>query len=153
MKLVFYVFLLFAQISLAYPLIPDPLMTNGDLCTAENPDFAGYRYKERIPYCRRNVERETKTNIYMAYQIPLQCRNHYTIDHFIPLSMGGSNKVVNLWPEHKKVKATRPYLEQEVFEQLKKGEITQAEAIDIIVQAKTTVQKMLQVQESTMDCD
>lgn len=123
--------------SLAYPIIPDPEKTQGDLCHEEDPDFSQYRYQEKIPYCRRNVTWFRKEQIYNLYQVPESCRHRYTVDHFIPLALGGNNDDVNLWPEHVHVKATRPYLEQELFLAMDRGEISQKEAVEIIVKEKT----------------
>src|SRR5262245_32499514 len=84
-----------------YPMTPDPSETPGELCTDSDSDFYEYRYKEEIAYCKRNVSSQLKANIYDEYEIPKDERRDYTIDHFIPLSIGGSNHQVNLWPEHK----------------------------------------------------
>ena len=119
-----------------YPEKPNPEVTMGDLCNTTNPDFAGYRYAEKIAYCARNVTWERKKKIYDEYGVPENCRKQYTIDHFIPLALGGSNEEVNLWPEHKNVKATRQSLEQELFEKISRGEITQLAAIKVIKRAK-----------------
>ncbi len=116
---------------------PNPKVTTGIVCTTEDPDFDRHRYPERIAYCRRNVHSWTKDAIYLLYGIPERCHRYYTIDHFIPLSIGGSNDPRNLWPEHKKVKATRRGLEMDLYRALSAGEITQADAIRIVTDAKT----------------
>jgi hypothetical protein len=120
----------------AYPTQPNQNETPGSLCTLQDPDFAERRYPEQIIYCQRNVSSWTKTKIYEAYQIPKKCRSHYTIDHLVPLSIGGSNHKENLWPENKLVKATRPTLEDDTYLALKNGEITQQQAIEIILDEK-----------------
>ena len=122
--------------ALASPLAPDPVVTYGDLCHPEDKDFKEYRYDERIAYCERNVSWYTRDKIYNGYAIPTECRNHYTIDHFIPLSVGGSNHEANLWPEHKNIKAARQSLEMNTYRELRAGRITQVEAIDRITEAK-----------------
>ncbi|HMN70062.1 MAG TPA: HNH endonuclease signature motif containing protein [Bdellovibrionales bacterium] len=111
-------------------------MTSGDLCSKDDADFIGYRYEEKVPYCLRNVSYETKTEIYQEYGIPQKCRGEYTVDHFIPLALGGSNDKMNLWPEHKRVKATRQNLEIELYYQLRRGEITHEAAMAVIADAK-----------------
>lgn len=126
----------------SYPLVPYPDFTNGQLCYAGNPDFVGYRYAEKIPYCERNVPSMQKERIYNLYRIPKECRSRFTVDHFIPLSIGGDNSDDNLWPEHKLVKATRPDLEQQLYAAISKGQITQKRAIELIVKEKTTVRRM-----------
>ena len=118
------------------PLTPDEVQTPGDLCTVDDPDFAEYRYLEDIAYCERNVSYHQRAQIYDLYNVPEEIRDQYTIDHLIPLSLGGSNEFENLWPEHKEVKALRPNLENEVFYALNRGEITQKKAIQIILEAK-----------------
>lgn len=124
--------------ALAYPLIPDLEITPSSVCNVRNPDFKEYRYREQIPYCGRNVSTSLKAYIYSLYQIPKKCRGNYTIDHFIPLSIGGDNSLENLWPEHKNVKAERPNLEWDIYQKLKNGVITQKKAINIIYVEKTS---------------
>lgn len=111
-------------------------MTTGSLCTPEHPDFERYRYEERIAYCGRNVSSATKASIYRRYGVSRRCKSQYTIDHFIPLSLGGTNDVNNLWPEPKSVKNLRHDLEYELFQRLSAGKISQAEAVRTIVHAK-----------------
>jgi hypothetical protein len=153
LKLVIVLFVVsFSIFAYSYPLVPRQDLTYGQLCSARNPDFEGYRYTERIPYCERNVSREQKEKIYNLYRIPVSCRGRYTIDHFIPLSIGGDNSDVNLWPEHKLVKATRPQLEQELFVALSRGQISQKNAIELIVREKTKPRK-IQSSTSADACD
>lgn len=136
-------FILLPNISLAYPLVPDAEKTPGHLCQNHNKDFKEYRYKENIPYCRRNVSSSRKKDIYARYGIPQHCRHRYTIDHLIPLALGGSNTDENLWPEHVLVKATRPDLELDLYWSLRRGNLTQAEAVEIILTEKNTVTMIL----------
>lgn len=143
----------FSTLSLSYPMVPREDLTYGQLCTTRNADFKEYRYTEKIPYCERNVSRDQRNRIYDKYRIPVSCRGRYTIDHFIPLSIGGDNSDVNLWPEHKLVKATRPRLEQELYESLSRGRITQKLAVEIIVREKTKLQRRSLALQSTEACD
>ncbi len=110
--------------------------TPGSFCEDNDADFVDYRYEEQIAWCARNVDSGLKKKIYALYKIPEECQPNYTIDHFIPLALGGNNAVTNLWPEHKKVKATRKSLEQILYNQIDRSEITQADAVDTIVRAK-----------------
>lgn len=118
------------------PEHPDPEATPGDVCSRENRDFQEYRYQEKIAYCQRNVSNGTKSAIYEFYGIPTNKRRYYTIDHFIPLSIGGSNDPANLWPEHKKIKELRLHLEEEVYQAVRDGQMKQSDAIDKIIEAK-----------------
>ena len=119
-----------------YPVRPDPSRTNGDLCSRGDVDFIGYRYSEHIAYCARAVNEKTKEEIYDEYGVPRSKRRSYTIDHFIPLALGGNNARNNLWPEPKAIKKLRLNLETEMFEALRDGTMTQKEAIRKVVEAK-----------------
>lgn len=119
-----------------YPLTPKPEQTPGHLCTAVNSDFKEFRYDEKIPYCERNVTTGRKSHIYQIYGIPKNCKARFTIDHLIPLALGGSNEESNLWPEHKLVKALRPALETQLYHEILAGQITQRDAIREILNAK-----------------
>jgi len=120
----------------AFPMIPDPQKTPGSICTLNHSDYKEDRYQEKIPYCRRNVSSSTKKYIYRIYGIPSHCTKRFTIDHFIPLSIGGDNSVRNLWPEHHNVKATRQNLENDLFREVQKGRMSQQTAIDHIYHEK-----------------
>jgi len=127
---------------LNYPHTPDQQMTPGSICTQQSPDFDGLRYDEQIPHCNRNVTTSQKAKIYEAYGIPEVDRNQFTIDHLIPLSLGGSNASSNLWPEAKILKQQeRPALEQYLYNEINAGEITQEAAIKCILKAKFTLEK------------
>lgn len=119
-----------------YPLKPDVRVSPGHMCTTSDSDFETFRYAQRIPYCTRNVSYQTKQEIYDYYKIPQAERKNYTIDHIIPLSIGGSNNKKNLWAEHKQVKATRPNLEVELYEDVRDNRMEQREAIRIIMEEK-----------------
>lgn len=149
----FGLFLFLPQISQAFPLIPDQDMTPGHICEVSDPDFKEYRYHEQIPYCHRNVSSSRKKQIYAKYQIPKSCQHRYTIDHLIPLSVGGSNTNENLWPEHVLVKATRANLENQIYWSLRRGEITQEEAIETILFEKNNVVQVLQSHDFKSGCD
>ncbi len=50
----------------------------------------------------RKVSTKTKSKVYSEYKVSKKDRSKYTIDHLIPLELGGSNALANLWPEPKK---------------------------------------------------
>jgi len=134
LALLFSVFV--SQYSHAIPEVPDPQNTPGSLCTVQDKDFKEFRYEEQIAYCKRNVSRGFKKYIYALYRIPKKCRKQYTIDHLLPLAIGGNNNLQNLWPEHKAIKSLRQNLEFNIYMKLKKTLINQQEAIDIVMEAK-----------------
>jgi hypothetical protein len=145
--------ILFAFNIHAYPLVPNPILTTGELCSVAHSDFSEFRYHEQIPYCIRKVEKSLKDEIYDDYNIPPECRKRYTIDHLIPLALGGDNSKQNLWPEHKLVKATRMDLEYKLFLAMKDGSLTQSDSIEIIIKEKTQALKLL-TNDKTLDyCD
>ena len=120
----------------AFPFTPDENVTTGSLCSTGDSDFEEFRYAEQIPYCKRSVSSSDKDRIYRHYGVPQKCRKEYTIDHFIPLAIGGTNRSDNLWPEPKSIKALRKNLELELFQAVSAGRMTQAEAIERIREAK-----------------
>lgn len=49
---------------------------------------------------RRHVNRELRTTVYREYGVPYpQASGMYEVDHLIPLELGGSNDINNLWLE------------------------------------------------------
>lgn len=130
------VLLLLPALALGYPMTPDKGASPGERCTDENDDFSEYRYPERIAYCERNVSNSRKRTIYDRYHIPQAERTEYTIDHIIPLSIGGDNEETNLWPEHKRVKALRPHLEEQLYRALRDGKMSQDDAVEKVLEAK-----------------
>jgi len=94
-----FAFLLFlAQAVLAeqpMPILPDPELTPGDTfdVTAQDVCVAGYAKKVRA------VPAWLKSQTYAEYGITQYKTGDYEVDHLIPLSLGGSNSIRNLWPQ------------------------------------------------------
>lgn len=133
--------LMVVRISFAEPFFPIPINpseneTPGDFCSEEDKDFHEYRYPEKMVYCRRNVTSGTKNKIYVQYKVEIKCKHRYTIDHLVPLALGGNNSPENLWPEHVLVKQTRQALEQQLYEEVSQGKMTSDEAVQIILYEK-----------------
>ena len=135
------VLVLFSGLAFAgdqFPIGPDAQRTPGSLCH----NSGQYRYKEHIEYCERNVNTSDKNQIIKMYDEELGFsirqlnRQDFKIDHFIPLSIGGSNAKDNLWPQHKSVYEITDPLEQELSNKIAAGLITQAEAVRVIREAK-----------------
>ena len=119
-----------------FPYAPDSSLTPGEFCDRQDPDYLGDAYPEKIAKCERDVIYATKQKIYDLYSVKKSCQVNYTIDHFIPLSIGGDNSVQNLWPEHKAIKALRQNLELDLFQAVRDGKMSQAEAVRKIRHAK-----------------
>ncbi len=127
-----------------YPMGPNPNSTPGSVC--ENSPVR--RYPENIIYCERNVDTQLKNQIIKSYDeefgysIRSMSRGDFKIDHFIPLSIGGSNSRDNLWPQHKSVYTITDPLEQELSNKIVEGRIKQAEAIRVIREAKLNLDRV-----------
>ncbi len=124
-----------------FPTGPNLQITPGKLC--DRP--SGYRYAEHIAYCERDVTYETKESLIrdydqrLGYHIQLMSRGEFKIDHLIPLCAGGSNDVVNLWPQHKSVYEITDPVEPLVCQRMLEGKLKQADAVRLILQAKTNL--------------
>jgi len=115
-------------------LRPDLTKSPGFFCTKENQDFKELRYKEQIAVCKRNVSVQRKNKVYASYGIQQADKVTYTIDHVVPLSMGGSNDELNLWPQHKDISSVN--LEFRVFKLIEADKISHKEALDLIYAVK-----------------
>jgi hypothetical protein len=47
----------------------------------------------------RHVTLSTKIKVFRSYGIPVYRWHLYTIDHLVPLELGGTNDIRNLWPQ------------------------------------------------------
>lgn len=104
----------------------------GHLCAPTNPDFAEYRYQEQVPICKRNVSTKKKNEI--CERDGVKDRTNYTVDHIIPLSLGGSNADSNLWCQHKSLAVTN--IEYFIYIQLRQNAVSQKQAIRGILKVK-----------------
>lgn len=118
--------------SFSYPRTPNLQIAPGHLCQKRDKDFDRLRYKEKIPYCRRNVSKKRKDAICAKYGV--FDRANYTVDHIIPLSMGGSNHNKNLWCQHRKIYTGE--LEFWLYRNLELGRMRQAETLLSILSHK-----------------
>ena len=127
-----------------FPVGPAPSVTPGELCA----DSPARRYPENIVYCERNVDTQLKNEIIkiydetFGYSIRQMNRGDFKIDHFIPLSIGGSNSIGNLWPQHKSVYGVTDDLEQLLFDKISQGKIKQDDAIRIIREGKLNLERV-----------
>ena len=80
------------------PILPDPKLTPGDTfdVTAQDVCVPGYAKKVRA------VPAWLKRQAYAEYEITQYKTGDYEVDHLIPLSLGGSNSIRNLWPQSTK---------------------------------------------------
>jgi hypothetical protein len=104
--------------------LPNPACTPGKLCTPDDPNFAGYRYKAHIAYCNRNVQMDEKDAIARNYKIAKSDYHKYEFDHYIPLNSGGSDDAANIWPQPLDEAHLKDKVEDEAYIGLRDGIIT-----------------------------
>ncbi len=77
------------------PILPDPNLTPGITFDVTVQDLCVSGYTKKV----RSVPAEMKREVYREYGITLHGPGDYEVDHLIPLELGGSNSIKNLWPE------------------------------------------------------
>lgn len=121
--------LIFAAAIAITPAGPDPKLTPGALCSYAAVGFDGYRYPEHVAHCARMVTTTMKRTVLASYGIAWSKRGAFTIDHLVPLCLGGSNDISNLWPETTAEAHSKDALEDRLCAALRAGRISQAEAV------------------------
>ncbi len=77
------------------PTKPDPKRTPGDVLTTDKTVICVPGYTKTV----RNVPQTLKEQVYRAYGITSHEKGEFEVDHLVSLELGGSNSVLNLWPE------------------------------------------------------
>ncbi|KAJ3322039.1 chitin deacetylase [Boothiomyces sp. JEL0866] len=113
----------------------NPKLTPGCLCTKSDINFQETRYKENIPYCKRNVATAEKQRVAKNYNVPQSSWSNYEFDHFIPLAIGGSDDDYNLWPEPLTAdnSLAKDKVEEQAYQGMNSGTLTQKEAVQMIL--------------------
>jgi hypothetical protein len=121
------------SLSTAFATKPNPALTPGELCTPSNKDFTGYRYAAHVAYCKRDVTDEMKAQIAKSYgDIPKSDWDNYEFDHLIPLNAGGDSSIANLWPQPIAEAKEKDKVEQQCYDGLNGGTLTQAQCVQMI---------------------
>jgi hypothetical protein len=75
---------------------PDARCTPGAVLESATTDqVCRPRYTAHV----RKVSARTKARVFALYGIAVHPPGAYEVDHLIPLELGGSNAIENLWPE------------------------------------------------------
>jgi hypothetical protein len=77
------------------PIRPDPKLTPGATFDVTLTDISAPGYSKKV----RHVTAEMRREVFREYGIGHYNPGDYEVDHLIPLSLGGSNSIKNLWPE------------------------------------------------------
>ncbi len=76
--------------------LPDSACTPGAIFpNATVQEICTYGYTRTV----RNVPFSEKDQVYAEYSIYQHYTGQYEVDHLVPLELGGSNDIANLWPE------------------------------------------------------
>jgi hypothetical protein len=84
-----------AQSGAPAPLRPDSVKTPGATMAVTVQDICTPGYTKKV----RSVPIAVKREVFESYGIATHSPGEYEVDHLIPLEVGGSNSIRNLWPQ------------------------------------------------------
>ena len=104
-----------------YAAMPNAALTPGDVAEHDTSKVCSVRNAER----HRSVSYRMRDSVYLAYGIPRGRRKGlYRIDHLIPLELGGSNRVTNLWPQPYADSKVKDHIEDVLHEAVCSGSMS-----------------------------
>ena len=86
------VFVAVAQAAFAQAVVPDPTLTPGSVRTTNLGEIC-------FEGTRQHRHRHDAMAIMDEYGLAPESRPEFEIDHLVPLELGGSDDLANLWPE------------------------------------------------------
>lgn len=75
--------------------LPDKAFTPGDVLRVTSAQICHPGYSRSV----RDVPEATKLAVYREYGVERKPGVCCEVDHLVPLSIGGANTILNLWPE------------------------------------------------------
>jgi hypothetical protein len=75
--------------------LPNSRLTPGEALKVNKDDLCGSGYKPSD----RSVPMSLKRTVFDRYLIKAGDPTPYNVDHLIPVSLGGTNSIKNLWPQ------------------------------------------------------
>jgi hypothetical protein len=75
--------------------MPNPKLTPGDTIAVTKDDVCGTRHRPLVD----PIPIRVKSQVFARYGISTAGPSSYNIDHLIPMKLGGSNSIKNLWPQ------------------------------------------------------
>lgn len=81
--------------SVSAPTMPDPRKTPGDVLTTDPRVICAPGYAQAV----RTVSEALRAQVFQSYGVVNPPPGKYQIDHLIPLELGGSRGLRNLWPQ------------------------------------------------------
>jgi hypothetical protein len=81
--------------ALRAPADPNPQLTPGDVLTTDANPVCVSGYTKTV----RNVPESLKEQVFSEYGVFNRQPGDYEVDHLIPLELGGSNSIRNLWAQ------------------------------------------------------
>jgi len=96
------------------PLVPDRHLTPGATLPVTVADISQDGYTKTV----RDVPARTKLRVFAEYGIVHPSRGQFEVDHLIPLELGGSNSIKNLWPESYRTRPWNAHIKDELENKL-----------------------------------
>jgi hypothetical protein len=104
-------------------LYPNRILTPGAILTQDAQIVCKYGYTKGLRY----IPAYKKQQVYERYGISPESKD-YVIDHFIPLELGGSNELTNLWPQSWPGYYQKDLVENYLSDEVCQGRMTLPEA-------------------------
>ncbi len=107
--------------------LPNSELTPGDVLDVGTEALCTTGYSKTV----RHVQADVKRHVYAEYGRTPEAGICCEVDHLIPLELGGSNRIENLWPQPYNLKwnaRTKDSLENYLHERVCAGELSLQEA-------------------------